>query len=67
MNNSMQVLGRIWRFGLVLAAGGTVLASSCTTTEIKTFIAGVEFATNQLSPGDAAASFVDLLSSEVEQ
>jgi hypothetical protein len=40
MNKLRQMVGGVWRTGLVVAAGGTVLASSCNTSDVKTILAG---------------------------
>jgi len=51
----------MWRAGLVTAAGGTVLASSCSTSEVRAVLAGVELVADQLS-NDGSSSFGDWLS-----
>lgn len=48
MNRLKHVVGGMWRAGLVVAAGGTVLASSCSTSEVRTVLAGVELVTNEI-------------------
>ena len=65
MNRLKHVVGGMWRAGLVVAAGGTVLASSCSTSEVKAVLAGVELVTDQLSNGDGDLNFGDWLSSEL--
>jgi hypothetical protein len=61
------MVGGVWRAGLVLAVGGTVLASSCSTSEVKAILAGVEVATNQLDQArNDNISFGDWLASELD-
>ena len=67
MNMFRHVLYGIGRVGLVVAAGGTVLASSCSTSDVKAILAGVEVATNVLDRGhNNDISFSDWLSSELD-
>lgn len=67
MNKLRRVVGDIWRAGLVVAAGGTVLASSCSTSDVKAILAGVELVTNQLDNfQNDNISFGDWLSSELD-
>ena len=67
MNKLRQAVGGMWRAGLVLAAGGTVLASSCSTDQVKAILAGVEVATNQLDQArNDDISFGDWLASELD-
>ena len=53
MNKLKHVPSSIWRAGLVLAAGGTVLASSCSTSEVQAVLSGVELIANQLSDNES--------------
>lgn len=61
------VAGGLWRTGLVLAGGGTVLASSCSTSEVRAVLSGVEAATNRLDLArNDNISFGDWLVRELE-
>lgn len=67
MNKLRQVVGGMWRAGLVMAAGGTVLSSSCSTSDVKAILAGVEEVTNRLENSqNDGISFGDWLSSELD-
>ena len=66
MNRLCQMVSGMWKTGLVAAAGGTVLASSCSTSEVKAVLAGVELVTDQLSNRDDDLNFGDWLSSELD-
>ncbi len=67
MNRLRHVVGGIWKAGLVVAASGTVLASSCSTSEVKAILAGVEVVTDQLENSqNDGISFGDWLSSELD-
>lgn len=66
MNRSKHFVGRIARAGLVLAVGGTVLASSCSTSDFRIILSGVESVTNQLAASDNNVSFSDWLSSALK-
>jgi len=65
MIKSKRLVGGIWKAGLIVATGGTVLASSCTTSEVKAVLAGVELVTDQLS-SDGSISFGHWLSSALD-
>lgn len=68
MKKVRQMVGGMWRVGLVVAAGGTVLASSCSTSEVKAILAGVTDITNQLDNSqNDNISFGDWLSSELDK
>lgn len=63
MNRLRNVLGGVWRAGLVVAAGGTVLESSCTTSEVRAVLAGVELVANEIDQAqNQDISFGDWLS-----
>lgn len=67
MNKLRHIVGGIWRAGLVVAAGGTVLASSCSTSEVRTVLAGVEAVTNEIDRArNDNISFSEWLSSELD-
>lgn len=68
MNKLRQIVGGMWRVGLVVAAGGTVLASSCSTSEVKAILSSVTDITNQLDHSqNDNISFGDWLSSELDK
>jgi len=65
MNKIRQLVDGIWRAGLVVAAGGTVLASSCSTSEVQAVLSGVEFVADQFS-SDGSSSFGHWLSNALD-
>ena len=68
MNKLRQMVGGMWRAGLVVAAGGTVLASSCSTSEVRTILTSVTDIANQLDHSqNDDISFGDWLSSELDK
>jgi len=68
MNKLRHVVGGMWRAGLVVTAGGTVLASSCSTSEVRTILAGVTDITNQIDQAqNDNTSFGDWLDSVLDK
>jgi len=61
MDKLKHIAGNMWRAGLIMAAGGTVLASSCSSTEVQAVLAGVEFVADQFS-SDGSSSIGHWLS-----
>lgn len=67
MNVIRYVVSRGCRAGLVLATGGVVLASSCSTSDVTAILAGVNSVANELSEDDGGVSFTDWLASELDE
>ena len=61
MNRLKHAVGGIWRLGLVISVGGTLLASSCTSSEVKAVLNGVGLVADQFS-SDGSTSFGHWLS-----
>lgn len=55
-----------WKTTVAAVAGGTMLASSCTTEQLKAVLAGVEVVAGQLGDKDDDVSFGDWLSAELD-
>ncbi len=67
MNTLKRGVPGVWRVGLVLTAGGTILASSCSTSEVRTVLAGVELIVNEINQSqNDTISFGDWLASEFD-
>ncbi len=68
MSRLKHVVGDMWRAGLVVAAGGTVLASSCNTSDVNTVLTGVADITNQLDHSkNDSSNFGDWLSNLLDK
>ena len=47
MNTLKRGVVGVWRGGLIVMAGGTILASSCSTSEVNAVLTGVELVADQ--------------------
>ena len=67
MNRLKYNAGIIWRAGLVVAAGGTALASSCSTSEVRSVLSGIQAVTVEIDEANNQdISFSDWLASELD-
>ena len=65
MDQLREIVGNMCKVGLALGVGGTVLATSCSTSEVNAVLAGVEFVADQLS-NDGSDSFGHWLSDALD-